>query len=205
MTSGNLDDIADKLTDRSVQIYLPTCAIQLMILFLVLLAARRDGGGTRSLGFTKLNLNFVLIGLAFFLFAAIVLSLAAVFLQAMGFTDFRDPSILLPVTFGERIVWTLMAGLVAISEEAAFRGYSLTRLESITGSKMLAVVVASLGFAAGHIYQGIGGVAVIFLYGLMFAILFYKTKSIWPGIIAHFLQDLMPIFALDLLRKIQGG
>jgi membrane protease YdiL (CAAX protease family) len=205
LTSGGPDELADKLTNRSVQIYLPTCAIQLLILSTVLIAARREIGGIRSLGFTKLSIGKIFLGLAFFMFAGLVLSLAALFLQSLGATDFKDPSILLPVSFGERVVWTIMSAVVAISEETAFRGYALTRLEHITRRKTLAAILASLGFAIGHSYQGVSGVVVIFIYGLMFAAVFYKTKSIWPGIVAHFMQDFTAMFAVDTLKRMQGG
>ena len=205
MLSGNLDQMAELLTDPAIQIYLPTIIIQLLIFSLVALTVKLEYGEFRSIGFGHFSWDKLLIGCAFFIGAGIILNLLAMFLQLLGLTEFRDPTYLLPRTASDKIVWSIMAVVVAFAEEAAFRGYALTRLEAMTGNRLVTILVVSVAFAAGHFYQGISGTLIIFVYGLMFAVLFYKTGSIWPGIVAHFLQDFTPIFALDFLRKIQGS
>ena len=205
MLSGDLEQFPELLIDPTLQIYLPTIILQLLILSVVLLIAKLEGGGVKSLGFRGLSLDKIVIGGAFFLVATIVLSLLAMLIDFLGFAPLKDPTFLLPKSIGDKIVWTVLALVVAFAEEAAFRGYALTRLEAITGNRFVTVIAVSVGFSAGHFYQGGGGVIIIFVYGLMFAALFYKTGSIWPGIIAHFLQDFTPMFAVDYLRKMQGG
>jgi hypothetical protein len=144
-------------------------------------------------------------GVVFFVGAGIALSLLSILVNLLGFAPLEDPTFLLPRSVSDKILWTILSLVVAFAEEAAFRGYALTRLEAITRNRTVTVIAVSLAFSAGHIYQGVGGLIIIFVYGLMFAALFYKTGSIWPGIIAHFLQDFTPMFAVDFLRKMQGG
>lgn len=205
LLSGDFDELPELLIDPSLQIYLPTIILQLLILSLVLLTATLEGGGAKSLGFRGLSSGKIFVGVAFFVVAGVILSLLAQLIDILGFAPLKDPTFLLPKLFSDKIVWAVLALVVAFAEEAAFRGYALTRLEVVTGSRAVAVIAVSLGFSAGHLYQGVGGVLVIFVYGLMFAALFYRTGSIWPGIVAHFLQDLTPMLAVDFLRELQGG
>jgi membrane protease YdiL (CAAX protease family) len=205
MLTGDLENLPELLIDPTLQVYLPTIILQLIILFAVLLVAKLEGGGANSLGYGRFTLDKFVIGCAFFLGAWLVLSLLAVAVEFAGFAEFRDPTIFLPRTFSDKVIWTILAIVVAFAEETAFRGYALTRLEAITKNRVLTAIVVSLAFSAGHFYQGIGGLIVIFVYGLMFSVLFYKTGSLWPGIVAHFLQDFTPILFVDFLKRMQGG
>jgi membrane protease YdiL (CAAX protease family) len=205
MLSSDLDRLPELLVDPALQVYIPTIVLQLLILSLVLLTAKLESGGVNSLGFNRFTLTRVVTGVVFFVGAGIALSLLSILVNLLGFAPLEDPTFLLPRSVSDKILWTILSLVVAFAEEAAFRGYALTRLEAITRNRTVTVIAVSLAFSAGHIYQGVGGLIIIFVYGLMFAALFYKTGSIWPGIIAHFLQDFTPMFAVDFLRKMQGG
>ncbi|MBU2626941.1 MAG: CPBP family intramembrane metalloprotease [candidate division Zixibacteria bacterium] len=204
MMSGVPENIADELTDPVVQMYLPTIALQLFMFLLIIVTTRHDGGGFQSLGFGKFSLDKLFIGLAFFVAASMILSLVALAVDYIGLGEFHDPTPLLPTTTFHKVVWTVLSLVVAFAEEAAFRGFALTRLEAISKNRLTSVLIVSIGFAVGHMYQGLGGVIVIFVYGLMFAFVFFKTGSIWPGIVAHFLQDFTPIFTVELLKRFEG-
>ncbi len=204
MMPTDVEDFGPALDNPILLVYLPTIIFQTLIFVLVFFVARVEGGGLRSLRFDRLTLDKVFLGLAFFIGAGIVLSLLALLIQSLGAAEFRDPTYLLPSSTQGKVVWIVLSMVVAVSEEAAFRGYALTRLRKFLRTRVLTAVVVSIAFSMGHLYQGVGGVIVIFAYGLMFSALFYKTGSIWPGIVAHFLQDALPIFALDMLRDIQG-
>lgn len=204
LMSGAPENIADELTDPVLQIYLPTIGLQLFMLLLVIVTVRYDGGGLSSLGIGRFSLDKLFLGLAFFVAAGTILSLIAVAVDYLGIGEFQDPTPLLPTTPFHKVVWTILSVVVAISEEVAFRGFALTRLAFMSKSRLIAAIIVSIGFAVGHYYQGLGGVIVIFVYGLMFAFVFFKTGSIWPGIVAHFLQDFTPIFTVELLKRFEG-
>lgn len=204
LQSRNIDRIHELLTNPSLQVYLPTMILQLLILIIVLLAVRHETSDLRSIGYGSFTLDKLMIGLAFFVGARLVLVGIAYSVTQLGLGDFRDPSYLLPENLRDKAMWTALAVIVAFSEETAFRGYALTRLSAVVGSRTLAVIIVSAAFSLGHLYQGVGGMIVIFFYSLMFSILFYWTKSIWPGIVAHFLQDFTPIFAIEAIKDLQG-
>jgi len=195
------DEVRESLSNRTLELYLPTIIVQLLILGIAIGATKLERRKLDSLGYDKLGIDKVLLGTAFFFGSAGVLAFLTLGLDEFGIAHFEDPSHLLPVTLLDKIVWVILALVVAVAEETAFRGYALTRLVEFTGSRVIATLIVSTTFALGHVYQGSGGVIVIFVYALMFAILFFASKSIWPCIIAHFLQDIAPLVASEIVRK----
>ena len=68
------------------------------------------------------------------------------------------------------------------------------RLVGKLQSWVIPVIVSSVIFGSLHAYQGIPGMIVITAYGILFALLYIRTGSIWPGIFAHFFQDFLALF-----------
>ena len=59
---------------------------------------------------------------------------------------------------------------------------------------VIPAIVSSLLFGACHSYQGWPGFIAISIYGLLFALLYIRTASIWPCVIAHSLIDIGALF-----------
>jgi membrane protease YdiL (CAAX protease family) len=187
--------LADEIINPAFEIYLPTIVVQLLILGLVLLAVRSEGDRPGAIGLSNFNRWTLLAGAGFLLVANFVLYLLHVALFAGSPASFAEISPLLPKSAQERVVWAFLCGVVAFSEEITFRGYLISRIGRLTGGRVwIGVLISSLAFASGHLYQGFGGFALIFVYGLMFAGLYLSTRSLFPGIIAHFLQDFAAMF-----------
>lgn len=182
--------LAENVSNPMSEIYFPTILIQLITLFIVLLAVRFERTSLADIGFKNFNRWTFLQALLFFIGANIFLYILQQIISSNAPSSFAELEGLLPKTIPEKITWLTLSLVVAISEEVVFRGYLITRLSRIFKGRMwLGVLIASLSFASGHLYQGFGGFFLIFIYGLMFSFLFLKTGSLWPGIIAHFLQD----------------
>ena len=75
-----------------------------------------------------------------------------------------------------------------ICEELLFRGYLLYLFESYMPI-YLAVIVSSLLFGLGHIYQGIAKVLQTAFYGLVLAGVYWLTDSILLPILIHIATD----------------
>jgi uncharacterized protein len=189
---------ATRLTSRISQIYLPSLLIELIILTLVIMTLRRTGTSLAGIGLSKEDFNWanVISALIFFVGAWAMITLIRGAILRSGYIPEKDFMYLLPRTLGERVFWVLLSIGAAFSEEIAFRGYIVTRLRILTGRYWLGAVVSSIAFSLGHLYQGMAGVILTFIYGLLFAGLFVARKSIVPGIIAHFLQDALVLAAL---------
>ena len=181
-----------------VMIYLPTMVIQWLVFLLVWLAVYREGTGLAGVGFKRIRLIDFAWAAVFLLVSNLLLTLLSVLLAALNLEIPSELGLILPKTFAEKIVWILLCVTAGICEEAAFRGYLLTRIRIFGKVKnwIIPVMIASLAFGSGHAYQGAGGFILISIYGAMFAILFLKTKTLWPGVIAHFIQNFVTGFFL---------
>lgn len=178
---------------RIVLVYLPTILIQWLLFLLVWLAAYREGTGLVGVGFKRIRLIDFAWAVAFLIVSNLILNLLSALLAAVSLEIPVELGLILPETIGEKIVWTILCITAGIFEETAFRGYLITRIRIFGRMKgwFVPVAIASLAFGSGHIYQGLGGFILITIYGAMFSILFLKTKSLWPCVIAHFLQDMI--------------
>ena len=83
--------------------------------------------------------------------------------------------------------------LAAFCEEAAFRGYLLTRLTDVLGPgrvrTLLAVVGSSVLFGLLHTEQGVVGVIVAAFAGVVFSVLRYRCCTLWAPVLAHGFDD----------------
>lgn len=175
--------------------YLPTMALQLFIFCLIILVCRDEKSSLIKLGFRNFSFLHILYAIIFLFASRIVLRAIRDILGGFSFFKFPATTDLLPHSAIEKIIWALLCIVVAFNEESAFRGYLITRLTKITKSSVLAVFIACAGFAAGHLYQGSGRVVMIFVYGLMFAVLYLSTRSLWPCVIAHFINNAIVIIS----------
>ena len=88
------------------------------------------------------------------------------FLQAQGWSEF--------------VLATVLVLVVAVAEEAIFRGYLILRLKSVTGSTAAAVILSSAIFALGHGYEGTAGMVTVGFMGLLFALVYVWRKRLVP-------------------------
>jgi len=95
--------------------------------------------------------------------------------------------------------------IAGVYEDIVFRGFFLGRLRILmaTGKSWvgdaLSVVISSVIFGLGHLYQGWFGVMKTTVAGMCLAILVLLTKSVWPAMIAHAGIDAATIVMLHFL------
>jgi len=88
------------------------------------------------------------------------------------------------------VVWTL----AAFGEELIFRGYLMNTLARVLGNKnggwIFACFINSILFGLGHTYQGISGVILIGIIGLLYALFYLGSgRNLWVPILIHGLYD----------------
>lgn len=194
-------ELAIAVDDPLTEIYYPTIILQAVFLLLILVGVWTERTRLRDIGFENFDRWTLPVALVFFLAANGILMVLQLLIAGSAPASFAQIEELLPQTSSERIVWVVLSLLVAISEEAVFRGYIITRLgRLLRGHVWIAAVISSLAFASGHLYQGWGGFAVIFVYGMMFAALYIKSGSLYPCIIAHLIQDAIVAIAPQLAQ-----
>ncbi|MBF6640751.1 CPBP family intramembrane metalloprotease [Flavobacterium sp. J49] len=78
----------------------------------------------------------------------------------------------------------------AIGEELLFRGFAFAQLERIIGNKKtIIILVSAVLFSLPHLYQGISGLVMTFIFGIAFALIYNKYRNIWINILVHGLID----------------
>jgi membrane protease YdiL (CAAX protease family) len=195
--SGDPTKLLEELSESPIYlVYLPTILIQWLIFFLIYLTVHHEGMGLGSIGYRRIRVIDFFWAMAFLLGSNLVLTLLWFLLSLVNLHIPGEIGLILPSTLMERILWTILALTAGVCEETAFRGYLITRLKIFgkSGGWIIPILASSLAFGSGHLYQGSGGFILITVYGAMFAVLFLKTGSLWPGIIAHSFQDFSALF-----------
>jgi CAAX protease family protein len=87
---------------------------------------------------------------------------------------------------------------VGFAEETVFRGFLFERLGKLIGnrpaSKGLIIVITSVLFAMGHLYdQGVWGAEQAAITGIVYGIIYSITRNIWMAMIAHAIFDLVSL------------
>jgi membrane protease YdiL (CAAX protease family) len=98
---------------------------------------------------------------------------------------------LLPKSWGEAAVWIAISITAGTCEELVYRGYLQRQLWSFTKSLPAAILLQSLIFGAGHIYQGWKPALVTAIYGMVFGLVAAWRRSVVPGMIAHSALDVI--------------
>jgi membrane protease YdiL (CAAX protease family) len=84
------------------------------------------------------------------------------------------------------------------TEELVMRAYLIPRLERLLRGTWRALVCTTVLFAAYHAYQGASGVLSALIGGLLYGLVFCRTRRIWPVGGAHALGDIMALTVLSL-------
>ena len=187
---GSQLDMLKEVANPVDEVYYPTMIVQLITLLLVFIAVRSEKVHLADLGMFGFNRWTIPQAVVFLITANLILSVLQLSLFAQSPGSFNEITGMIPRTPFARWIWVILCAIVAVSEEMTFRGYILTRITRLAGGRVwVGVLAATIAFASGHLYQGFGGLVIIAVYGLMFAGLYLYTGSLYPGIVAHFLQD----------------
>jgi CAAX protease family protein len=81
-----------------------------------------------------------------------------------------------------------------LSEEL-WRVFILTRFEKLLGKAglIIALILSSLMFGIGHLYQGLSGMISISIIGLLYALVYLRKRLILEAICAHSMENIISI------------
>jgi uncharacterized protein len=107
---------------------------------------------------------------------------------------------LLPSTIQERRWWWLVCLTAGVCEEIVYRGFLLHYFHVLPFhlSLALSLVISSVIFGIGHLYQGIGGGIQTAILGFVLGALFLMTGSLLLPIVLHFVTDLRVLAVLPV-------
>lgn len=103
-----------------------------------------------------------------------------------------------PVGVAGMVLLVLMSACNGFAEEIVMRGFLIPQFRTLFGGNALAAVTLSAAlFAAYHVYQGVYGLAGAFAGGMIFGLVFVKTRRLWPLVIAHATWDIVGILGMS--------
>jgi membrane protease YdiL (CAAX protease family) len=90
--------------------------------------------------------------------------------------------------------WTIPVLLLSalragLQEEVILLGYLFERLRQLGWGRWQIIVAAAILRGSYHLYQGFGAFAGNFLMGMLFGLLYTRTRRVLPFVIAHFVID----------------
>jgi len=92
-----------------------------------------------------------------------------------------------------------------ISKELHFRWYFLSSL-LLLFSPAGAIIVQTIVFFIGHLYQGIFNATLPLVYGILLGLAFFLISSLTVVMIAHFIGDMIGLIILATqIRKERGN
>lgn len=189
------------LVDRPDGLEFTTVAIaviahDLALLGLVLFFVWRNGEGFGAIGWSRRHVaREIGIGLALFLPVFFAVAGLERLLRDSGLSaPDALPSYLLPAPGAEYLLALIFLVVVAVAEETIFRGYLLLRFRTLTGSRVLALVLSVSVFALGHGYQGSVGVVAVGALGLLYALIYIWRGSLVAPTVMHFVQNAIGLF-----------
>lgn len=140
----------------------------------------------------------VAVGVGVLVLAAMVLPILLLREPLEEAPAIGDIRALLPRTRGELPYGAGLSLNAGIFEELLFRLGLPALVFAVTGDAVVAFVAATVLFGVLHLYQGVAGVVLSTILGVVFAFLYLVTGSILVPIVLHALLDLRSMVLLPI-------
>ena len=192
-----------------VRLYGSTIAMQWLLLTLILWRAQVHGMTRVDLGLAlprPLLAATVSAGLAAVILCNqfVALRFAAQIRDRAGDVTRKLATRIFPQSSVERGIFFLVVVTVSICEELIYRGFLQYLFASLLGSAILGILLSAALFSIAHLYQGRRGVLTTSVVGILFGAVRAWTLTQLPGMIAHFLADVVAGFLLPVrIREIE--
>lgn len=187
-------------SSERVSIYVSTIAMQWLATGITAWRCAARGLSAKSLGVAPPNV-WVAIGVGAALAAVLggvqlagLRALARVPVEQRG-SLYELSRKIMPGSVSEAAIFLLLVLTVSTCEEFLYRGFMFAVMQSLLRSTVAALLVSSVFFGVGHLYQGRRGMLMTFLLGVIFVLARVYTGSLVPGVIAHFVVDFLAGFA----------
>jgi len=171
-------------------------AIVCIGLIFIIIKVRRGATIGDYLGFKSIGTGTVLVALAISV-TYIVLSV----LVNMGLNRATDSDIMVQAyatSVWPALFWMAVVVFGPFFEEVLFRGFLFEGFRHTRIGIVGTVVLTSLVWAGFHLQYGLFEIASIFVLGVIFGIVRYKTGSLWAPMIMHTFNNLMAVLLIAL-------
>lgn len=185
-----IDDIL-RLFESVENILLDSIIMGIFTVIVVTVLLRLSGERYRDLGFDTHNirrqLGFgILFGVLIFIFDTFISTpiveglLPKTSAQGIDMGRLFTDIYLLPL-------WILVALFKGAFSEELWRIFALTRFEKWLGKTglVLALILGSIAFGFGHLYQGLSGLITIAIIGFLYALVYLRRRRALEAVFAH--------------------
>jgi membrane protease YdiL (CAAX protease family) len=165
------------------RLVLPGLGLDLLKLGIVLWIGRIRGWSVFTFGW-RISWKHTAAGIVLYVVTTIAKNFVVVLLAPI---HSQQPSgvvfeITLPVIF-------LLAVINPFYEEFFEAGYFIHSLQRF--GMWPAILASSLFRGLLHVYQGIDGLVAMFVMGILYGLLYWRWRQLWPLVIAHTLDDFL--------------
>lgn len=198
---NNLDEVINHTLGLSNYILLASSIVTVLIFLLIYKVRKKNfKEELKIVPTTKSNIILgIVLGISAWLFNIGVLSLVKeVGLFKEHFTIMEN--ILEPLSGGSIFISLLTVGIIApFTEEFMFRGVIFKTLNKNI-SILWTIIIQALFFGLfhGNLIQG----TYATLLGLVFGYITYKTRSLWPAVIMHMINNIIATISPFVLKNI---
>jgi membrane protease YdiL (CAAX protease family) len=123
--------------------------------------------------------------------ALVAVSALVIAFKAFGAGETAVLEYLVPQTWTEKLLYIGVSLTAGLCEEFVFRGFLIAALRVSTGSLALATIVSAAAFGIAHAHQNAAGALRAGLLGLVLSAPLLLTGSLYPGIAAHAIVDIV--------------
>lgn len=110
-----------------------------------------------------------------------------------------DVEALLPRNLAEGVWGVALSVNAGISEELFFRLLLPLLFHALTGDVVIAFALSAILFGLAHAYQGVWGVLLTAVLGVVMSVLYLRTGQLWIPMVAHAVLDLRALVVVPAL------
>jgi len=168
----------------------------LATLVLVLYVRMVERRPLASIGLTRPSLSGLALGAAAGVVVTIVVGVLYLWiLPALHLADQAASTTNAHLLAMTPLWWRLVSSVrAAVSEEVMFRGYAMERLQELSGSRSIALLVSCSIFTLAHV--GVWGWSheiFVAVGGLAFSLLYLWRRNLWINVTAHLVVDVAAV------------
>jgi membrane protease YdiL (CAAX protease family) len=190
--------IEPSLFQRRAATWVLLWVLTLAVLAIVRMGERRP---LASIGLGRFTLGSLGFGLLAGVMAILAFPLCAIVLKLLGVQSQAAAGV---AAMGALPLWARLLTLATAGfcEEVLYRGYPITRLQALTGSRILAVILPGLVFVAVHAPSwGAAHLLYVSVVTVIMTVLFLWRKDLWSNVIAHLATDAVPLLLMPMMMR----
>jgi uncharacterized protein len=191
-----IEKLKVELVNQKVKLYFQSAINQMLLAILAIWAA--NSAKMPIVYFGNYNKTAIIIGALF-----LVTSLTVSYFSTKQKGENVNPAIdfFTPITIKEKAAWILVNIVASFCEEIIFRVVLFTLLLSTLHNPILAAVITTIVFGVSHSIQGVVGIVITAIFGLVLQYIVHLSNGILIATVVHFIHNIATTFLIIPISK----